>query len=54
MRKLLVLLNFTNKLAATQTGLDLGNATVMIGNYQKPSKNGMLMPYEAVVYELKH
>lgn len=52
-RKLLVLLNFTSKTAPAQTGMDLGNATVLIGNYQKPSKSGTLMPYEAVVYELK-
>ncbi|UOE49077.1 alpha-glucosidase [Mucilaginibacter sp. SMC90] len=52
-KKLLVLLNFTNKTASAQTGVDLGNATVLIGNYQKPSKNGTLMPYEAVVYEVK-
>lgn len=52
-RKLLVLLNFTSKTAPAQTGMDLGNATVLIGNYQKPSKNGTLMPYEAIVYELK-
>jgi oligo-1,6-glucosidase len=52
-RKLLVLLNFTSKTAPAQTGMNLGNATVLIGNYQKPSKNGTLMPYVAVVYEVK-
>lgn len=52
-KKLLVLLNFTSKTASAQTGMDLANATVLTGNYQKPSKNGTLMPYEAVVYELK-
>lgn len=52
-RKLLVLLNFTSKTAPAQTGMDLGKATVLIGNYQNPSKSGTLMPYEAVVYELK-
>lgn len=52
-KKLLVLLNFTSKQASAQTGVDLGNATVLIGNYKKPSKNGTLMPYEAVVYEVK-
>jgi len=52
-KKLLVLLNFTSKTASTQTGIDLKDATVLIGNYQKPSKNGRLMPYEAVVYEVK-
>lgn len=52
-KKLLILLNFTGKQASAQTGVDLGNATVLIGNYQKSSKNGTLMPYEAVVYEVK-
>jgi oligo-1,6-glucosidase len=52
-KKLLVLLNFTGKSASAQTGMDLSNAIVLIGNYQKPSKNGTLMPYEAVVYEVK-
>jgi oligo-1,6-glucosidase len=52
-KKLLILLNFTGKQTSAQTGVDLGNATVLIGNYQKSSKNGTLMPYEAVVYEVK-
>lgn len=52
-KKLLVLLNFTGKAASAQIGMDLSNAIVLIGNYQKPSKNGTLMPYEAVVYEVK-
>ncbi|WPU98670.1 alpha-glucosidase [Mucilaginibacter sp. cycad4] len=52
-KKLLVLLNFRDKTTSAQTGIDLKDATVLIGNYQKPSKNGRLMPYEAVVYEVK-
>jgi oligo-1,6-glucosidase len=52
-KKLLVLLNFIGKTASAQTGMDLGNATVLVGNYPAPSKNGTLMPYEAVVYEVK-
>jgi oligo-1,6-glucosidase len=52
-KKLLVLLNFTGKPASAQTGMDLSNGIVLISNYQKPSKNGTLMPYEAVVYEVK-
>jgi oligo-1,6-glucosidase len=52
-KKLLVLLNFAGKTASVQTRMDLSSATVLIGNYPKPSKNGMLMPYEAVVYEVK-
>ncbi|WP_255486930.1 glycoside hydrolase family 13 protein [Mucilaginibacter sp. SP1R1] len=52
-KKLLILLNFRDKKATTQTGIDVGKATVLIGNYNNPSKNGTLMPYEAIVYELK-
>jgi oligo-1,6-glucosidase len=52
-KKFLVLLNFTAKTAATNTRIDLKNATLMISNYAKPSVDGTLKPYEAVVYQLK-
>jgi oligo-1,6-glucosidase len=52
-KKLLVLLNFKDKTATTQTDINLSNAAVLLGNYDKPSKDGTLKPYEAVVYELK-
>jgi oligo-1,6-glucosidase len=51
-RKLLVLLNFKNKLAKVNTGLDVSKAKVLIGNYSTSSVNGELKPYEAVIYEL--
>ncbi|MDN3583610.1 glycoside hydrolase family 13 protein [Mucilaginibacter flavus] len=52
-KKLLILLNFSSKKATAQTGLDIGSADVLVGNYEHPSKDGSLQPYEAVVYQLK-
>jgi oligo-1,6-glucosidase len=51
-RKILVLLNFKDRVASVDTGLDLSKARVMLGNYPTASKNGKLQPYEAVIYEL--
>ena len=52
-KKLLVLLNFTGKAASANTGIDVGKASVLMDNYEHPSKDGTLKPYEAVIYELK-
>jgi len=52
-KKLLVLLNFKAKVAAANTGIDLSQAKILLGNYSHPSNNGTLQPYEAVIYELK-
>jgi len=51
-KKLLVLLNFTNKPASVNTGIDVSNAKVLIDNYPNASLNGQLKPYEAVVYDI--
>lgn len=51
-KKLLVLLNFTNKAASANTGIDITKAKVLIDNYGKPSSNAELQPYEAKVLEL--
>ncbi len=51
-KKVLVLLNFSKETAKTNTGLDLSNAKVMIGNYPIAAKDGTLKPFEAVVLEL--
>lgn len=51
-KKLLVLLNFKEKAATANTGLDLSKAKVLIGNYDTPSINGQLKPYEAVILAL--
>ncbi len=52
-RKLLILLNFRSKAAATNTGIDLSKANLLIDNYGHRTTNGTLRPYEAAVYELK-
>ena len=49
-RKLLVLLNFTEKESAIKTDLDFQNAKVLLGNYPAPSVDGKLKPYEAVIF----
>ncbi len=51
-KKLLVLLNFKDKPATVVTGIDLSKATVLISNYSTAPANGILKPYEAVIYKL--
>ncbi|MBI2731248.1 MAG: alpha-glucosidase [Sphingobacteriales bacterium] len=51
-KKFLVLLNFTSKEAAVNTGIDISKANLLINNYSVASANGSLKPYEAAVYEL--
>ncbi|MBX7171504.1 MAG: alpha-glucosidase [Pyrinomonadaceae bacterium] len=51
-KKWLILLNFTDKEATANTGLDVSKAKVLLGNYAESSKDGKLKPYEAVVFEL--
>ena len=50
--KFLVLLNFRSRPAKVNTGIDLGKATLLLGNYRVPSKADNLQPYEANVYQL--
>jgi oligo-1,6-glucosidase len=52
-KKLLVMLNFTNKTATTKTDINVSSSTLLMGNYEHPSKDGTLKPYEAVIYQLK-
>jgi oligo-1,6-glucosidase len=51
-KKLLILLNFTDKEASANTGVEMSKAKVVSGNYETVSTDGKLKPYEAVVYEL--
>jgi oligo-1,6-glucosidase len=51
-RKILVLLNFRDKPATANTGIDISKAKLLLGNYPSPSTNGQLQPYEAAIYEL--
>jgi len=51
-RKLLILLNFTARKSAVNTGSDVRQAKMLMGNYPAPSTDGELEPYEAVILEL--
>jgi oligo-1,6-glucosidase len=50
-KRLLVMLNFKDHPATGRTGLDLSKAKVLAGNYPKPTTDGKLRGYEAVIYE---
>ena len=50
-KKMLVMLNFTDKVATANTEIDMSKAKILLGNYAEVSKDGKLKPYEAVVYE---
>lgn len=52
-KKWLIALNFTDKKAKFQTTENLKEAAIMLGNYAKPSLDGSLKAYEAIVVELK-
>ena len=51
-KKVLVLLNFSDKNASANTGINISKAKVLINNYPTPSKTGELRPYEAKILEL--
>ncbi len=51
-KKLLILLNFTEKEASANTGIEMSKAKILLGNNPTPSSDGKLKPYEAVIYEL--
>lgn len=52
-KKLLVVLNFSDKEAKLNSDLDLKNAKILIENYPSDNKTGTFQPYEAVIYQLK-
>jgi oligo-1,6-glucosidase len=51
-KKYLIVLNFTNKQASVNTGIDVQQAKILIHNYPTVSSNGVLQPFEAIVYQL--
>jgi len=51
-KKMLILLNFRSQPVTVKTGIDISKAKTLISNYKTPSVNGILQPYEAIVYEL--
>ena len=51
-KKFLVLLNFKNSISTVKTEIDLKKTKVVINNYIAASTDGILKPYEAVIFEL--
>lgn len=51
-KKLLILLNFSNKTATVNTDYNIADAKVLIGNYTDVSLDKTLKPYEAIILEL--
>ena len=51
-KKFLVLLNFTSASAKANTTIDLSKAKILISNYDKPTTDASLRPYEAIIYAL--
>jgi oligo-1,6-glucosidase len=54
-KKLLVLLNFTDKNSPYKTGVSTSRSKIILNNYTeaKKAKNNILRPYEAIIMELK-
>ena len=50
--KMLILLNFTSKMAKVKTGINTAKASLLINNYEGESSVTELRPYEAAVYQL--
>lgn len=52
-RKLLILLNFTEKTSRVNIDLNLDKATVLLGNYSDAKAQTALRPYEALILAIK-
>jgi oligo-1,6-glucosidase len=50
--RLLVALNFSDSEGKLELDIDLTNAEILIGNYERPSVDGIFKPYEAVIYKI--
>ena len=51
-KKVLVLLNFSEKNTKVKIPLNIKNATILISNYSDSTDNDSLRPFEAVIYQL--
>jgi oligo-1,6-glucosidase len=49
---ILVLLNFRDRPATVDTGINISKAKLLIDNYPGRPENEQLRPYEAMIYEL--
>ena len=52
-KKILVLLNFSDRAATPKTGFNTSKAKILLANYSTPAKDAQLRPYEAIVYQLR-
>ncbi len=52
-KKMLVLLNFKNKIATSTSGVDISNSKILLSNYNTHLPDGKLQPYEAIIYQLQ-
>jgi oligo-1,6-glucosidase len=54
-KKVVILLNFTEKEAAFDLGFSTKNTTLILGNYPmtRSSKSNILRPYESLILEIK-
>jgi len=50
--KILILLNFKDKISIASTGIDLTKTSILINNYPDYPFGNQLRPYEAVIYKL--
>ena len=51
-KKILIVLNLKNTIAAVITGIDTSKAKVLLSNYPSHLADGKLQPCEAIIYEL--
>jgi len=51
-KKFLVLLNFSSHQAKPNLKMNFARSKVVLANYPNPSSNGVLAPYESIVYQL--
>ena len=51
-QKILVLLNFSSAPARAGTGINMAKSRMLLNNYANAPKNGILRPYEAVIYQI--
>jgi len=51
-KKILVLLNFKDKISIANTGIELIKTKILMNNYPIPPAENHLRPYEALIYEL--
>ena len=52
-KKILVILNFSDRAASPKTGINTSKAKILLDNYSTPAKDALSRPYEAIIYQLR-